>query len=403
MRVNVEIPGRPDIVIDDAVLSPFIAKLQPATPNRTAYAAARIVLHDDYAQVTHTPTAPATPDELAPFIDWDASAAHRRWLGSHGFGIAEAMDTAQRFAIGWPNARALIERCAALDLEHGFVAGAGADGLTDSSTPAALVDEVVEQAAFIDAHGGIAVLLPLPALMHHGADESGFVEVYREIIKQAPGPLILHWLGPQFMPVLDGYFPGDSFQRILALDPDKVIGCKLSLLDSDFEIKIRRACLPRRQVVLTGDDWNFSDLILGSDSIASQEETAPDSRVVNDISFALGDFSHALLGVFDGIAAPAGLALRLLAQGDTESYRAIMHPCETLGRQIFAPPVSGYKAGLAFLAWLDGRQSNPFLANHEQTLRSKEHLLEVAALAANAGLFTNASITTERLRAFAAD
>src|SRR5919112_3150804 len=44
-------------------------------------------------------------------IDWDATLAYRRHLGAWGFGIAEAMDTAQRgMGLDWPSSLLLIEK-----------------------------------------------------------------------------------------------------------------------------------------------------------------------------------------------------------------------------------------------------------------------------------------------------
>jgi hypothetical protein len=44
-------------------------------------------------------------------IDWDATLAYRRHLGAWGFGIAEAMDTAQRgMGLDWSNSLQLIRR-----------------------------------------------------------------------------------------------------------------------------------------------------------------------------------------------------------------------------------------------------------------------------------------------------
>ena len=48
---------------------------------------------------------------LEAAIDWDATIAYRRHLSSWGFGIAEAMDTAQRgMGLDWANSLELIRR-----------------------------------------------------------------------------------------------------------------------------------------------------------------------------------------------------------------------------------------------------------------------------------------------------
>jgi hypothetical protein len=114
----------------------------------------------------------------------------------------------------------------------------------------------------------------------------------------------------------------------------------------------------------------------------------------------LGDFSHGLLGIFDAVAEPASLALRLLARGDEPSYRALMAPCERLGRHLFEPPTRHYKAGLAFLAWLNGAQPNAMLVQHEERARATRHYVEAARLASLAGVIRDAPAAAARLRAF---
>jgi hypothetical protein len=59
----------------------------PGKPtSRVAYAAAHVVA-DPHAE--NVPGAPAT-------VDWEATLRFRHHLWRHGFGVAEAMDTAQR-------------------------------------------------------------------------------------------------------------------------------------------------------------------------------------------------------------------------------------------------------------------------------------------------------------------
>lgn len=69
--------------------------------NRTAFAAAHVVMD---------PLAECDPWLDAP-IDWDRTLAFREHLWSHGFGVAEAMDTAQRgMGLDWPTSLELIQR-----------------------------------------------------------------------------------------------------------------------------------------------------------------------------------------------------------------------------------------------------------------------------------------------------
>jgi len=373
--------------------------LGPAPPVRVAFAASRIVMRPEYGALGHSPEQPGASEEIAAHIDRAATSALRRELDAHGFGIAEAMDTAQRFSIGWEAARLLIEDTGALGLAHGFVAGAGCDHLERVRDAGELVDGIVHQARLIQSAGGGVVLLPQPCLCERGADADEFYEVYAAVIDALQGPLIVHWLGEAFHAGLAGYFPGDSFERVMAHDPSKVLGVKLSLLDAAFEERTRRALAEREQVVLTGDDHNFAGLILGAGASPS---TPPAAREAGPWSFSLGDHSHALLGVLDGVALPAGLALRFLAHGRRERYLELMGPCEELGRALFAHPTQHYKAGLAFLSWLDGRQQTPWLANGEESCRDRDELMRTLELACKARVFSRADVVLERARAWLA-
>ena len=69
--------------------------------NRVAFAAAHVVAD---------PLAAADP-WLDAALDWDRTIAYRHYLWDLGFGVAEAMDTAQRgMGVDWPVARELIQR-----------------------------------------------------------------------------------------------------------------------------------------------------------------------------------------------------------------------------------------------------------------------------------------------------
>ncbi len=367
---------------------------EAASPARLVFAAAHVVMKPSYQNVPHSLEQPGSPNEIAEHVDWSATMDLRRHLDAQGLGIAEAMDTAQRFSIGWSSARRLIEECGRLGLDNGFIAGAGVDHLNAVRSTADLVDGVVHQARLIQEAGGMVTLLPLLWLGENKATEATYVQVYDDIIRQLQGPLFVHWLGDMFLPGLTGYFPGNSFASVMALDPEKVRGCKLSLLDEDLELRVRRELLQRDQIVLTGDDFHFARLIHGSGPNVPeiQRHTTIAGRQV-----ALGDFSHALLGILDGIAVPAGLALSHLARGDSARYMEIMEPCEELGLHVFSEPTAHYKTGLAFLSWLNGLQENLMLVNHEERCRDVEHLLRTAALAAAAGALRDAALAAQRL------
>jgi len=309
-------------------------------------------------------------------IDWEATEQQRSFLDGHGFGAAEAMDTAQRFEIGWPFAKELIERTAELPLTHGFTAGASADH-ADVDSLADLAAAVAWQVDFIRGLGGLPVILPMPQLAERGCGEEEYVEVYRAILAASEGPVLLHWLGPMFLPGLDAYFPGNSFQRIMEEGGERIVGVKLSLLDAEFERQTRQRIAAWGQQVYTGDDFNFASLIAGDGE-------------------GVGEHSHALLGILDGIARPAGLAFRFLAHGQKKRFLEIMQPCEALSRAIFETPTQHYKAGLAWLAWLDGRQPNSELPFAAHTRRNPMHFERIFTLALQAEVFSDSSAAQAR-------
>lgn len=366
-------------------------------PVRLVYAASHVVMDSAYADVAHSVDHPGGPQEIESHIDWVATMGLRRTLADRGFAIAEAMDTAQRFRIGWPSARRLIEECGSLSLPTGFVAGAGTDHLDAVENAGQLIDGVVFQADLIQRAGGEVILLPMPELTRWNAASDEYVEVYRAILAQVNGPIYIHWLGEMFLPELAGYFPGGSFLDVMDIDPAKVRGAKLSLLDAGLEIEIRRHLAGNQQILLTGDDFHFAELIAGAGGSVG---VSNGSVAIGARQVPVGEFSHALLGIFDGISLPAALALRRLAEGCVEDYFAIMSAAEQLSRVVFEAPTTYYKSGLAFLAWLNGQQENFMLVNHEQRMRDPAYFVRVAELASRSGVLVDARLAADRLGGF---
>jgi len=366
------------IELRDDVLTPFereLDELGDAPPVRSAHAALHLAMTEDYRDVAHAVDAAGTPEQILAHVDWETTRALRQRVNGLRLGIAEAMDTAQRFEIGWNGAKRLIEITGALDLCVPFIAGASSDHRPRIGSKQDLITAVAEQAAFIREAGGEPILLPMPWLVQASADEDDYVEVYRGIVARCDGPVWIHWLGETFLPSVAGYFPGRSFERVMAIDRAKIRGVKLSLLDAAREIRIRNALAQHGQVVVTGDDLHFAELIAGDDA----------------------GFSHALLGILDAIARPASIALRWLAHGRRDRFLEILRPCEDLGRHVFETPTPHYKAGLAFLAWLQGLQPNRDLPNHLERARDASHYRGCAVLASRAGAIENAALANERL------
>jgi hypothetical protein len=352
--------------------------------NRIAYSAAHVVAD---------PRAAVDP-WLQCAIDWDATIAYRRHLWSLGLGVAEAMDTAQRgMGLDWPTSLELIRRslAAANKIPGALVAsGCGTDHLAPESVTS--VDQVVaayeEQMAAIEKLGGKLIVMASRALARVAASPADYERVYDRILRQAGQPVILHWLGDMFDPALAGYWGTadvdaamDTALGIIAANAGKVDGIKISLLDKDKEIAMRRR-LPAGVRMYTGDDFNYAELIAG-DGFGSEPTHGK---------------SDALLGIFDAIAPAASAALAELAQGNVEKFHAILGPTVPLSRHIFAAPARFYKTGVVFMAWLNGHQSHFTMVGGQQSARSMLHLTELFRLADAANLLEQPELAVRRMK-----
>ncbi|MER8219980.1 dihydrodipicolinate synthase family protein [Streptomyces sp. NPDC094143] len=348
--------------------------------SRTVFSAAHVVA-DPYADVS--PDSPAA-------VDWDATLAFRRHLWSHGLGVAEAMDTAQRgMGLDWAGAAELIRRSAAeAKAVGGLIAcGVGTDQLpvTEFGHPYGLAEiraAYEEQLALVEESGAQAILMASRALAAVAKGPEDYLEVYGHLLRQASEPVILHWLGPMFDPALEGYWGATdldaatrTFLDVIAAHPDKVDGVKVSLLDAQREIDLRRR-LPKGVRCYTGDDFNYPELIAGDDQ----------------------GFSHALLGIFDPLGPLAAEAVRVLDTGDVPGFRALLDPTVGLSRHLFQAPTRFYKTGVVFLAWLAGHQRHFTMVGGLQSARSLPHFATAYELADGLGLFPDPKLAEERMR-----
>ncbi|MDP1740850.1 dihydrodipicolinate synthase family protein [Polaromonas sp.] len=352
--------------------------------NRIAYSAAHVVAD---------PLAVVDP-WVNCAIDWDATIAYRQHLWSLGLGVAEAMDTAQRgMGLDWPTSLELIRRSldAAKETPGALVAsGCGTDHLVLENVKT--VDEVIagyeEQMAAIEKLGGKLIVMASRALARVAKSPADYERVYDRILSQAQQPVVLHWLGEMFDPALAGYWGSSDVEKamdtalgIIAAHPDKVDGIKISLLDKDKEIAMRRR-LPAGVRMYTGDDFNYAELIAG-DGHGSE---------------LFHGQSDALLGIFDAIAPAASAALGELAQGNTEKFHAILGPTVSLSRHIFAAPTRFYKTGVVFMAWLNGHQKHFTMVGGQQSTRSLQHFAELFRLADAANLLEHPELATQRMK-----
>ena len=261
--------------------------------NRIAYAAAHVVAD---------PLADRDP-WLDAAIDWERTVAFRRHLWSLGLGVAEAMDTAQRgMGMDWKASLELIRRSldAAKDFPGALIGcGVGTDHLEPGAN--VTIDDVIrayeEQCAAVEKLGGRVVLMASRALVKAARSPDDYVKVYGRVLGQVKEPVIIHWLGEMFDPALDGYWGHKDHMQamdvavdVVAANAKRVDGVKISLLDKDKEIAMRRR-LPQGVRMYTGDDFNYPELIRGDES----------------------GYSHALLGIFDAIAPAASAALAALS------------------------------------------------------------------------------------------
>jgi hypothetical protein len=351
---------------------------RPKAPfTRTALAAAHVVADP---RSTKDPWLDAA-------IDWDATLAYRRHLWSWGFGVAEAMDTAQRgMGLDWATSLELIRQSVleSRSVAGAFVAsGAGTDHLAPGQHPIeTIVEAYEEQCAAIEKLGGRIILMASRALAASARSPDDYARVYDRILSQVKEPVIIHWLGEMFDPALQGYWGKpdhyaamDVCLCILQRHAAKVDGIKISLLDKDKEIAMRRR-LPRGVRMYTGDDFNFAELLEGD---------------------AQGH-SDALLGIFDAIAPAASQALSFLSSNEKPKYHEVLSPTVPLSRHIFCAPTRFYKTGVVFMAWLNGHQDHFVMVGGQQSARHILHLSELFRLADGAGLLSDPALACARMK-----
>ncbi|PLT29391.1 dihydrodipicolinate synthase family protein [Peribacillus deserti] len=320
-------------------------------------------------------------------IDWDSTLSYRRHLWSHGFAVAEAMDTAQRgMGLSYEMAKELIKRSAAeARTVNGRIAcGAGTDHLTPH--PAVKLEDVEaayeEQCAFVQDQNAQIILMASRALAQCAQGPEDYERIYGNILRQVSSPVILHWLGDMFDPSLSGYWGFKNLDNAMEVclnviwdNKDKVDGVKISLLDAEREIEMRRL-LPKGIKMYTGDDFNYAELIQGDEK----------------------GFSHALLGIFDAIAPAASAALHAMDDGDLARYNSLLEKTVPLSRHIFQKPTFSYKTGIVFMSYLNGHQSHFRMIGGAESARSIVHLSDLFTLADKAGLLSDPEQAAERMK-----
>lgn len=372
----------------DGTLKKHVLKAQPIAPsgkaapfNRSVYAAAHVVVDS---------VATLDPWDASPAIDWERTLAFREHLWSLGFKVAEAMDTAQRgMGVDWPVARELIRRSlrrARTIPGADLACGVGTDQLAAGPdvTLAQVEAAYREQLEVVEAEGGRVILMASRALVRCARSADDYLALYGRLLADASKPVVLHWLGEMFDPALRGYWGStdlpvalDTVARLVRDNASRVEGIKVSLLDARWELDLRRR-LPDGVKMYTGDDFNYAELMAGD---------------------AHGH-SHGLLGIFDPIASVAAVALGELAAGRAQRFRELLDPTVALSREIFRSPTRHYKAGVVFLAWLNGHQAHFSMAGGLQSARGAAHFARVFELADACGVLADPELATLRMKRY---
>lgn len=358
---------------------PLTAPPLPRDAARIVYSAAHVVA-DPFT---------ATDPSGRAAVDWAATMAFRHHLAGLGLGIAEAMDTAQRgMGLDWPGALELIRRTRAELPQARVTNGCGTDHLEPGQArgPDDVIRAYLDQVHAIQKLGGRIILMASRALARVARGPADYIAVYDRVLADCDQPVILHWLGAMFDPALAGYWGSEDFGpaletvlEVIGRNAARVDGIKISLLDKDKEIALRRR-LPAGVRMYTGDDFNYPELIQGDEQ----------------------GFSHALLGIFDPLAPAAARAVALLGQGDTAGFRATLDPTVPLARLIFRAPTQYYKTGVVFLAWLNGFQDHFIMLGGAQAQRPLPYFTECFRLADGCGLLRDPELAVHRMKSLLA-
>lgn len=376
MSATVRIPLDDGGVVTHVLGEPgSFAKPESPLTSRRAFAAAHVVAD---------PLAENTPVSGA-HLDWDATLAFRHHLWSWGLSVAEAMDTAQRgMGLDWHVTRELIKRSLAEARAVGGDIACGAN--TDQRPGEALeldgvVNAYLEQLELIEGEGGQAVVMASRHLASVADGPDDYHAVYGRILTEVQRPVIVHWLGEMFDPALRGYWGAvdldgaqEHFLALLAEYSNKIDGVKISLLDKDRELYLRKS-LPEGMRMYTGDDFNYPELIVGDGT----------------------HHSDTFLGAFDLIAPAASTAIQALDENDPGRFVEVLAPTVSLSRHVFGEPTFYYKTGIVFMAYLNGHQSHFRMVNGLESARSVVHLAEQFVLADRAGLLDDPDLAARRM------
>jgi hypothetical protein len=337
--------------------------------------------------------------------DWEATLASRRRLWRHGLGVVEATRAAQRGdgldAVHLPELVRLGVDAARDHPGARLLAGCGTDAIANAgrTTVADVIDAYVAQAEAFEALGAGLLLLESAELADCARSPDQVALVYDRVLSQVRAPVAVQWpaaalavhaairaghAGPQAGPD-EG---AAVFAEVLARNASRVAAVALPAWEPAHEAALRGR-LPPAMSVLRTDEPGFARTLV---------ESAGNAGSVGSVDGRDG----ALLAVLDAVAPAAGAALAAMERGDAAAGRAILAPLEPLARLLFEPPTHAAGAGLAFVAWLDGRQRHFTMPGGRQSARGLLHLVALFRLATDAGVVRDPALACERMRALLA-
>ena len=429
--------------LDLGTPGPWTIPDKPLT-SRVAFAAAHVVPH---AGAENVPGHPAS-------VDWDRTLAYRNHIWSYGLGVADAMDTAQRgMGLDWAATQELVRRSAAdakafrASSSAGHAAriacGAGTDQLPPDVVAAlepgdaglrTVIDAYREQIHVVQDAGAQVIVMASRALARVARGPEDYAHVYDAVLADADQPVVLHWLGTMFDPALEGYWGTPSipdatnvFLDLIRAHQPRIDGVKVSLLDADHEVALRRAlaALPPaampagfgvdhtlsvdHTVPVDGSATIDTDGVVASEGVRGARPRLYTGDDFNYPELIAGDeqgHSDALLGIFAAIYPAASTALQAFdaadAGDDTAATRGheILAATEALGRKVFEQPTYYYKTGVAFLSWLNGFQPAFSLVGGLHSGRSVRHAVELFRLADGCGMLLEPELAARRMTAF---
>ena len=240
----------------------------------------------------------------------------------------------------------------------------------------------------VESCGGRIILMASRALAASAESRDDYLAVYGRLIAQAKDKVILHWLGEMFDPQLAGYWGSP--------DVDQAMATVLSLIErhaAQASTASRSRCWSRRHEermrkllphgvkMYTGDDFNYAALIAGD---GQTHLPRPARHLRSDRACGGGGLRQA---------------------GRRRPRRLPRHPRRRPCRcraQIFEAPTQYYKAGVVFMAWLNGFQDHFRMLGGMESARGVLHYAEVFRLADASGLLRDPDLAASRMKALMA-